>query len=205
MADLMDVKSLHRLGVAEFGKRVAQIGDDDWSSPTPCDEWDVRALVNHLVYEHRWAVPLLDGATIAEVGDRFEGDLLGDDPIAAWQDSLAEAQDSVAAVPVDRPVHLSMGDVPAGVYLGQLGADFALHAWDLARGIGADDRLDPALVTDIWARYADEVDELRASACSASSSTCPTTLDPQTRLARAGAGPAAAGSRDGPDALRRGR
>jgi len=91
MADLLDVKTLHRMGVEEFGKRVARIGDGDWSNPTPCSEWDVRTLVNHLVYEHRWAVPLLDGATIADVGDRYEGDLLDDDPIAVWQESLAEA------------------------------------------------------------------------------------------------------------------
>ena len=48
---------------------------------TPCTEWDVRALVNHVLGEIRWAVPLFAGSTIAEVGDRFDGDLLGDDPV----------------------------------------------------------------------------------------------------------------------------
>lgn len=182
MADLLDVKTLHRLGVEEFGKRVAQIGDDDWSRPTPCSEWDVRALVNHLVYEHRWAVPLLDGATIAEVGDRFEGDLLGADPIAVWQDSLADAQDKVAAVPLDRTVHLSFGDVPAGAYLGQLGSDFVVHAWDLARGLGVDDHLDPEVVADVHARALDEEDALRASGVFGDHLAVADDADQQTRL-----------------------
>ena len=182
MADLLDVKTLHRKGVEEFGKRVARIGDDDWSKSTPCTEWDVRTLVNHLVYEHRWAVPLLEGASIADVGDRYEGDLLGDDPIAAWQDSLADAQSAVAGVPLDRTVHLSFGDVPAGAYLAQLGSDFVVHAWDLARGLGVDDRLDPAVVADVHARAIDELDALRASGMFGEQLDVSDDADEQTRL-----------------------
>ena len=182
MADLLDVKTLHRLGVEEFGKRVARIGEADWSNPTPCTEWDVRALVNHLVYEHRWAVPLLDGATIEDVGQRFEGDLLGDDPLGAWQDSLEAAQDAVSRVSLDRTVHLSFADVPAGAYLSQLGSDFVVHAWDLARGLGVDDRLDPAVVTDVHARALDEIDALRASGMFGDQVDVPPDADEQTRL-----------------------
>jgi len=38
--------------------------------------------VNHLAGEDLWAPPLLAGSTIAEVGDRFEGDVLGAEPLA---------------------------------------------------------------------------------------------------------------------------
>ena len=75
-----DMRERYQRAVEAFGARVHAVGDDQWHLPTPCTEWDVHALVNHLVYEMRWSVPLFAGGTIAEVGDRFEGDLLGDDP-----------------------------------------------------------------------------------------------------------------------------
>ena len=52
--------------------------------------WDVRTLVNHVVGEELWTVPLLEGRTIAEVGDRFDGDVLGAVP-SDVVDSAAKA------------------------------------------------------------------------------------------------------------------
>src|SRR5215213_8834493 len=86
-----DQAELHRRAVEEFGARVRAVADDQWELATPCADWNVRQLVNHLVYENRWTVPLMTGGTIAEVGDRYEGDLLGDRPIQAWDESSAEA------------------------------------------------------------------------------------------------------------------
>ena len=91
----MDVKTLHQRTVESWLRFLDGVGDDQWDLPTPCTEWDVRALVNHVVGEERWTRPLLEGMTIAEVGDRFDGDLLGDDPRAAGRAAAAEA---VAAV-----------------------------------------------------------------------------------------------------------
>ena len=71
--------------MTEFERRVQAIRPDQWQDPTPCTEWDVRALVDHLVTELLWAPLLLDGATIEDVGDRFNGDQLGADPMAAWR------------------------------------------------------------------------------------------------------------------------
>ncbi len=129
---------------------VAGVGAGQWHDPTPCSEWDVRTLVHHLLYEQRWVPPLFEGLTIADVGDRFEGDLLpGDAP--AWPGVLASAIDEAHAAvtqpgALGRTVHLSFGDVPGQEYALQLTADLAIHAWDLARATGQDDTLDPGAV-----------------------------------------------------------
>ena len=143
----MDLVELYRRGLAGFTDRVRQVRPDQWTVPTPCADWDVRALVNHVVGEQRWTVPLLAGATIEEVGDRFDGDVLGADPAATAAASATESAEAVSAPgALDRTVHLSFGQTPATEYVSQLLADHLIHAWDLAVAIGADPRLDPNLV-----------------------------------------------------------
>ena len=146
----MDAVTLHRRTVEEWTSRVAAVRSDQWGLPTPCTDWDVRALVNHVAGEDRWTQPLLEGRTIAEVGDSLDGDLLGDDPAGAA--SLAAAQ-AVAAAEyrevVGAVVHLSYGDEDAAEYLRQLAADHLVHAWDLATATDGDRELDPDLATEI--------------------------------------------------------
>ena len=98
-------------------------------------------LVNHVTGEDRWTAPLLAGATIADVGDRFDGDLLGDDPVGAFAAAGAEATDAAAQTDPEPAVHLSFGDVPAAEYLHQLAADHLIHGWDLAAATGGDRQL----------------------------------------------------------------
>lgn len=178
-----DVRELFRRSVEEFGRRVHAIRDDQWQAPTPCSEWDVRALVHHMVYELRWAPPLFAGATIAEVGDRFEGDLLGGNPKAAWDDAARQA---VAAVEDDgamtRTVHLSFGDVPGSEYARQLFADLLIHGWDLAMATGADERLDPRLVDACAAWFAQVEDAYRGIGVIGPRPEVPPEADAQTRL-----------------------
>jgi uncharacterized protein (TIGR03086 family) len=160
MADLIP---LYRCAVEEFGRRVHGVPEQAWSDPTPNDDWNVRALVNHLVGENRWAPPLLAGSTIEEVGDRFGGDLLGDDPVDAWDRSAEEAVEAVGRADLDATVHLSFGDVPASEYLWQLTADAAIHAWDLARATGQPEALDVDLVAGV-AEWFGGVEELYRAA-----------------------------------------
>jgi uncharacterized protein (TIGR03086 family) len=165
-----------------FGELVHQVKDDQWADATPCTDWDVRALVNHLVYEARWSVPLLEGQTIEQVGDRFDGDLLGDDARVAYDAALAEASAAVHAVDLDRIVHLSFGDLPASDYLTQLTGDFVVHGWDLARGIGADDHIDPELVAFVYAAAEPQAELLAASGMFAPPLAVAADADAQTKL-----------------------
>ncbi|HEU5156549.1 MAG TPA: TIGR03086 family metal-binding protein [Streptosporangiaceae bacterium] len=155
-----DIIDLHRRAVRGFRDRVGAVGGDAWGRPTPCLDWNVHDLVNHVVGEDRWTVPLLEGKTIAQVGDVFDGDLLGDEPRQAAWEAMDEAV-AAFAVPgvLDRTVHLSFGDAPAEEYAWQLFADHLIHTWDLAVATDGDDRLDPRLV-DACAEWFGPMEEM---------------------------------------------
>jgi uncharacterized protein (TIGR03086 family) len=150
-----------------FATLVAGVRPEQWQNGTPCSEWDVRTLVHHLLYEQLWVPPLLEGLTVEQVGDRFEGDLLGDDA-SAWPGLLAssirEAHSAVAQPgALDRTVHLSYGDVPGQEYVTQLTVDLAIHGWDLARATGQDDTLDSRAVALLLAWAEANADLVAAS------------------------------------------
>jgi len=179
----MDASVMLRRGVEEFGARVSQIGDGQWEAGTPATEWNVRDLVSHVVLEDLWAPPLFAGSTISEVGDRFEGDVLGPDPQAVWRAASAHALEAADAPgAMDRTVHLSFGDFPGREYAMQLFADHLIHAWDLARAIGADERLDPALVEACAAWFTAVEDAYRGAGAIAARPAVPGGAGAQTRL-----------------------
>jgi uncharacterized protein (TIGR03086 family) len=178
-----DVRELHRRAVEAFGAHVHAVGDDQWELPTPCSDWSVRELVNHLVYENRWTPPMLAGRTIEEVGDRFEGDLLGADPQGAWEAAAKEAVDAAAGDgAMERTVHLSSGDAPGRDYAWQLFADHLIHGWDLATAIGADQRLDPELVDACAGWFQSMEDGYREGGAIGPRVEVPADADAQTRL-----------------------
>ena len=152
----MDLNTLYHRTVECWADRVNAVADDQWDAPTPCTSWNVRDLVNHVVGEDRWTTPLVEGRTIAEVGDSLDGDLLGDAPVRSALDAAKEATTTVAeALPRGGTVHLSYGEEQVGEYVHQLAADHLVHAWDLAVATGAEPRLDPALVTEVAGWYAE--------------------------------------------------
>jgi len=147
-----------------FEHRLGAVGTDQWKAATPCADWDVRTLVNHVVGELLWIPPLLEGRTIAEVGDRFDGDILGSDPLVSASSAAADALVAASQPGAhERIVHLSFGDFPGGDYLGQVVSDVVIHSWDLARAIGGDDRLDPALVTFVDGFLSPQIDAWRSA------------------------------------------
>lgn len=148
MADILD---LHGTAMAEFDRRVRRVRVDQWGLPTPCDQWDVHELVNHLVVEQLWAPHLLGGGTIEEAAGRYEGDVLGEEPAATWAVAAREARAAwLGLSSLDTVVHLSFGDVPARTYLWQSTFDLTVHAWDLGYALG-DERIDPELVAPVLA------------------------------------------------------
>ena len=160
----MDAITLHGRSVAEFVARVATVPADGGTSPTPCQEWNTRELVNHVVGEDRWTAPLLEGATIADVGAEFDGDLLGHDPRRPPRGRPTRRWRAVAEVcPAGGQVHLSYGDEDMAEYVHQLAADHLIHAWDLAAATGGDTALDPELVAAVAPWFAEREELYRGA------------------------------------------
>lgn len=140
-------------GYAEWDRLVHRIGTEQWHAATPCADWSVRDLVNHVTGEHLWAPHLLRGATLAEVGDRFDGDVVGDRPVAAWEDA---GPASYAAFhrpgALEGRVHVTGGQETAASYGWQMTTDLAVHGWDLARGIGETSRMPDELARELLER-----------------------------------------------------
>jgi uncharacterized protein (TIGR03086 family) len=179
----MKAAQLYQRARDRFGEYTHQVREDQWGGPTPCADWDVRALVHHLVYENKWAPPLLAGATVAQIGDRFEGDLLGTGPAVAYDAAAREAAAAVAAGgELRHTVHLSFGDFPAEEYVWQLFADHLIHGWDLAHAIGADERMDPELVEACAAWFAPMEGAYRSAGAIGSRADLPAAAGPQATL-----------------------
>jgi uncharacterized protein (TIGR03086 family) len=178
----MALENTYRRSV-EFWKDTVSNVSDDWSRPTPCPAWNVRALVNHVVGEDRWTKPLVEGKTIAEVGDAFDGDLLGDDPKTSALTAADEALTAVAVrLPAGGKVHLSYGEEDIGEYISQLSADHLIHGWDLSVATGQQRTLDPELVAEVakWFRNREEI--MRSFGAIAARPESATGGDPQAEL-----------------------
>ncbi len=162
---------------------VEGVGADQWSAPTPCADWDVRALLNHLAGEQLWAPHLVAGETIAEVGDRYDGDVLGDDPVATWRAATGPSVAAFAAEgALDRTVHLSYGDESCREYLTQMLTDAAVHGWDLATATGQDHEIDDETASFLLAHWTERADMVRGSGVFGDAVDVPADADPATRL-----------------------
>ncbi|KOT90107.1 hypothetical protein ADK70_17660 [Streptomyces rimosus subsp. pseudoverticillatus] len=147
----------------EFTRRLRAVRPEQWTAPTPCAEWDVHRLVNHMTRGNLNYISLLDGGSAAEFLRLRDTDALHGDPVGAYVRSVREC-----AAAFSRPGALEqILDYPLGPVTGEQAlavrtTDATIHTWDLARAIDAPEELDPGLVawiedhlTDIYAGLAE--------------------------------------------------
>lgn len=126
-------------GLDAFGERVAAVGAGDWSKPTPCSDWTVADLVDHVIDEQLWFPPLLGGHDLAAAERIVEGakESSGGDRAANWLSAAIGSRQATADPDVlGRTVSLSRGPTPAEQYVMEMYFDLVVHAWDLGRAIG---------------------------------------------------------------------
>jgi uncharacterized protein (TIGR03086 family) len=104
------------------GRLVAGVRDDQWGNSTPCSEWDVRTLVNHVVNGNTRAASALG----AEAHPTAEYDEAASMLLAAF------GQPGVLA----RAVTIPFGTVPGAVALHIRLTELLVHGWDIAQATG---------------------------------------------------------------------
>jgi uncharacterized protein (TIGR03086 family) len=116
---------------------IAGVRPDQWDAPTPCEEWNVRHVVSHLVLGNRRHAALVRGE---QIGPRPAGppaDVLGDDALATYSASAEEVLSAfgspqVASTIYDTPI----GRIPGSGVLHLRATDAVVHGWDVARATG---------------------------------------------------------------------
>ena len=119
---------------------VDQVQDSELGSPTPCTDWDVRALLNHVT-----GGGILFGACIREgacpddlLTALMTEDQVGDDPSASFRASAQTFLDAAAGADPDRVVTTPWGEMPVSLVMDIAAADLTIHTVDLAVAIDAD-------------------------------------------------------------------
>jgi uncharacterized protein (TIGR03086 family) len=151
--EIMELLDTLERADAGFARVLAAVPADGWAAPTVCDEWTVSDLACHLIGGCRMTVALLGGADAGEAVALVKGTSLGTDPVADFAAASAEQLTALrGAGSLEATVRHPMGEIPARQMAGFRICDVVLHTWDLARSIGADDRLDDLLVEAVWER-----------------------------------------------------
>lgn len=135
MSDSLDH---YTLVSSAFLERLDGVGGDQWTLATPCDDWNVRALVDHSVNVHHM---MLANAGLPREAPGPDADIA-----QAWRDARQAVLDALADEETASKVVMSpMGEVPfEKVVGGLLSSDTYFHTWDLAHATGQDEELDPA-------------------------------------------------------------
>jgi uncharacterized protein (TIGR03086 family) len=135
-----DLVARHRVACAGFSRVCALVAPDHWDRPTPCTDWDARALVEHVIGFHEFLL-------LRPFGVRANRPKTG--PAARW-----EATATALFGLLDEPGALDReSELPGGGHssprtmLGALTTDVLIHTWDLARATGVEHVLDRDLAT----------------------------------------------------------
>ncbi len=128
----------------EARKVVGGVGPDQYGAPTPCTEWDVRALLAHMVGV---LTNMERGVTGAALLPDVNGITLDDDVASQFGAAADRALAAWRTNGLDGEVNVGAGAMPAALAASINLVDTTAHTWDLARATGQSAQLPDALAT----------------------------------------------------------
>src|SRR6185295_18042332 len=137
--DEMDSLQMLQRAVDDSERLVDSVSPDQLANPTPCAEWTVRDLINHVTGGATlFAISAEQGSVPDdEMGRLMTGDNLGADYKGAFKAATSRAMAAFQQPGIlEKNVKLPFGEMPAGVALNIAVFDVTTHAVDLARATG---------------------------------------------------------------------
>ncbi|MDA2807569.1 TIGR03086 family metal-binding protein [Nocardiopsis suaedae] len=130
-------------------RQVAAVGPDELTGRTPCADYDVRALLGHVVAVLHKFARAGRGGDAGDVPDVIDG--IADD---GWADAFARGRSEVEEVwaddeKLDRMIELTWATLPGRTAVEAYTCELTVHSWDLAHATGRLADLDPDLAA--WA------------------------------------------------------
>ncbi|MFG2985465.1 TIGR03086 family metal-binding protein [Streptomyces sp. NPDC048258] len=120
------------------GDLIAEVRPEQWKAPTPCAEWTVREVVDHLVGMDLVFAAMIEGGPMPERG----ADRLGDDPAGAHRSSSASLRAAFSRPGVlERSYRGALGSATGAERLQIRLYDLLAHGWDIAQAAGIPARL----------------------------------------------------------------
>jgi len=137
----------YRRALLSTGRIVLGVRPEQLLLPTPCRDWDVRLLLNHIIGGNYTfaevaaggradATGVMDDHTLPDPGSNYIAS--ADAVMAAW----------AAPGAMERRVHMPFGDIPAPAAVSIHFLDIVVHGWDLARATGQDTTIEPDLAAE---------------------------------------------------------
>ncbi len=149
----MELLTAFEGAVASTAEIVKAVPADQMDAPTPCAEWDVRALLNHVIGTLWLAEGLLsDRAPRYPMapGALPPVDVAGDDPAAAYAEASSAMLAAASVGDTLTRVHVTpLGEMPGPGLAGFTTLDILVHGWDLAKATGQPADLDGRLATHV--------------------------------------------------------
>jgi uncharacterized protein (TIGR03086 family) len=134
-----DTLAWHRAAQQSFAGVLAGVSAAQLDDPTPCAEWTVGQLVDHVI-----------AGNLRVAGQPSPGPLDPATMLEVARDSAAAAEATFEAPDgISRTYDLGIGTVPGAMFLALRTGDVFTHAWDLARATGQPSDLDPELAERI--------------------------------------------------------
>jgi uncharacterized protein (TIGR03086 family) len=163
--------------IERFTELVDSITDEQWPQDTPCEEWTVRDLVEHVVARDEQIAATMGGPPAAELPAHTDLKAAWHERIQWWSERLADPARSQAEWPTYFGV-LTFEQATTALMTGEI----TIHTWDLARALGADETLDHEAVELTYAEIKQHGDQLRVPGAMGAEVNVPPGADIQATL-----------------------
>ena len=153
---------LYEAAAQGFRQTLSGVREDQMTSPTPCTEWNVKAVINHNIkvtgFVHG---ALMENITVnpTDVSDP----LLAEGAVAAFDAGVARVLELIKAPgSADKHIETPLGAMTRVEFLMAPFMDLLVHQWDLAKGTSQNTTLDSGLVEMCYNVFEPRVEGLRS-------------------------------------------